>query len=150
MRVGWRGRTRAVCSHLVAHVWRHRHAAVHGIHVVVRGGTLECSNAVHTTSRRNRDRAVVRRGGGHWRLVLRVFFSIRTRSTRLHRGTRSQGCSSGSGRFFDSAGVVVLVTRQSCATRKGLLAVGVGALVRSLARVDSAVTRKRRRVTEGL
>lgn len=92
----------------------------------------------------------MRGGSGHWRLVLRVFFTIRARSTRLHRGARSQGCSSGSSRFFDGAGVVVLVTRQSCATRKSLLTVGVGALVGSLARVDSAMTRKRGRVTEGL
>lgn len=42
------------------------------------------------------------------------------------------------------------MTRQSCATRKGLLAVGVGALVRSLARMDSAMTRERRGIAEGL
>jgi hypothetical protein len=42
------------------------------------------------------------------------------------------------------------MTRQSCATREGLLAVGVRALIRSLARMDSAVTRKRRAIAEGL
>lgn len=52
--------------------------------------------------------------------------------------------------FFNSAGVVVLVPSQGCSSCESLLAVGVRAFVRALARVNATMTGKRRRVTERL
>lgn len=54
------------------------------------------------------------------------------------------------GGFFDSTRVVILMPCQGCATREGLLAIRVRAFVRSLARVDPAVSSQGRRITEGL
>ena len=59
-------------------------------------------------------------------------------------------CIRFSGSFFDGARVVVLVARQGRAACKSFLAIGIRTLVGSLARVYSAVSRKRARITEGL
>lgn len=54
------------------------------------------------------------------------------------------------GGFFDRTRVVVLMPGQGRATREGLLAIRIRALVRTLARVDPAVSRQGRRIAEGL
>jgi hypothetical protein len=45
---------------------------------------------------------------------------------------------------------MILMAGQGSATRKGLLAIGIWALVRSLSRVDTTMARQGTRVTEGL
>lgn len=52
--------------------------------------------------------------------------------------------------FLDSAGVMVLVTGQGRPTSECLLAVGVRALVGSLARMDTTMPSQRRRIAKGL
>jgi hypothetical protein len=59
------------------------------------------------------------------------------------------GSSSGSS-FLNCACVVVLVAGQSRASGKGLLAVGIWALVRTLSRVNATVAGQRTAVAEGL
>lgn len=58
-------------------------------------------------------------------------------------------CCRGSRRsLFDSAGVLVLMTREGGAPRKGLLAISVGALVRTSSRMSSSVSSQGAAVTE--
>lgn len=68
---------------------------------------------------------------------------------RIILGARKLCIGFGSG-FFDGAGVVVLVARQGCPTCKRFLAICIGAFVRSLARVYSAVSCKRAGIAEWL
>jgi hypothetical protein len=54
------------------------------------------------------------------------------------------------GSFLDCPSVVILVSSQSSAARKGLLAVGVWAFVGSLAGVDATVSSQRGGIAERL
>lgn len=150
--VGLRGQggrgARAGLLHLGAQVRRHvgilhvceiRNLAVHGRH------------DRHAGSRRHGERAVVRGWSRKRRSGLRVVVCIRANRTRRLLGrARSQSGSSGRRGLLHRTGVVVLVARESRPTSERLLAVGVGALVGALARVDATVTRKRTGIGEGL
>jgi len=68
----------------------------------------------------------------------------------VHGSTRSKGRSGGSRGLLDGTSVVILVTSQGRPACKGLLAVGVWALVRSLSRVDTSMSGKGARVAERL
>ena len=61
-------------------------------------------------------------------------------------GSGGSSCCS----LLDSASVMVLVAGQGGAAGKCLLAVGIWALVRALARVNAAMARQRAGITEGL
>jgi hypothetical protein len=126
---------------------------VHATHVrsVVRALTMQTwDTRRHAVGGRERHGAVVGGGCAQWGGSLGEVAAIGTASPTRSRGTRGESSScSGSG-FLNGASVVVLVTRQGSATREGLLAVGVGALVRALSRVDATMAGQRTRVTEGL
>lgn len=94
--------------------------------------------------------AFMRRWSRDRGIVLRVFIGFGSGRATDNRGTRSQRCGSGCGSFFNSAGMMILVTGQRGPTREGLLTVGIGALVRALAGVDSTMASERTGITEGL
>lgn len=92
------------------------------------------------------NRVVCRRGSGMDRAVVGEHVTRHSRSLlvlpQIGLGFRSS--------FLDCARVVVLVACQGSAASECLLAVRVGALVGTLPRVDSAVSRQRGRITERL
>ncbi len=79
-----------------------------------------------------------------------VAFGSGLSASRRLTGTTSERLGGSPSCLFDSAGVVVLMSRESGTSGKGLLAVGKGALVRSLARVDPTMPGQRAAITEGL
>lgn len=86
------------------------------------------------------------RGCRHRRFLVRHLVNVML-AFAVRRG---KGGSSGGGSLLNSAAVVVLMTCESGAAGEGLLAVGVGALVRPLAGMRAAMTRERAAVTEAL
>jgi hypothetical protein len=81
----------------------------------------------------------MRRGSAHWGMMRGVFIRLGTSRT-YNRGARSQGSCRGNCRFFHGPSMVILVTREGGPTSKRLLAIHKRTLVRSLARVNAAVT----------
>ena len=135
-------------GHLMTHVRWDVDAAHVGVvrALAVKTGHPTCR---HSVGRRERQRAVVGRRSAQRGSCLGIVTAIRAASPARSRSTRGKrsGCSSG---LLNSAGVMVLVTCQSSASRERLLAVGIGALVWALARVDTAMARQRARITKGL
>jgi hypothetical protein len=144
-----RGCTRARLGHLATHVWRD----IHATHICVVGGlTVHAGNNAsgHSIGRRKGQVTIVGGGGVHRRCVLRIVAAIRATGPAWCGSARGEGSSSSGSSLFHSTSVMVLVACQGGATRKGLLAVGIGALVGSLARVNTTMSRQRTRVTKRL
>jgi hypothetical protein len=141
--------TRARLGHLVAHVGRN----VDPTHVRVVGGLAVHSRydtSGHAVCRREGESTIIGRWCVEGGSGLRVVTAIGAASSARGGSTRGEGSSRSSSSLFHSARVVVLVTRQSGATRKSLLTIGVWALVRALSRVNTTVTRQRAGITERL
>lgn len=135
--------------HLAAKMRRHVHVA----HVSVLGSLAVhalCNAGGHADCWRHGRWAVVRRWCTNWRCCLGILLGIRAAGAARCRQASSQRSSSSSRSLLDRTSVVILVTRQGRPASKSLLAVGIGALVRPLARVNTAMAGQRARVAEWL
>lgn len=102
---------------------------------------------------RHRHGSLCRRRCRHRRAVVRDLVAIgagRACGSRPRHTVTSQGLCGGTRSILNRARVMVLVAGQGRAAGEGLLTVGVGALVRALARVYTTVPGQGTRVAEGL
>lgn len=106
--------------------------------------------ASHIDARRHGHGALVGGGCGKRGAVVGHVVALRPGLGQTLRFGRSKGSGSGRGSFLNSSAVMILVTCKSSSAGESLLAVGIGALVGSLARVRSSMASKRAAVAEGL
>ena len=119
------------------------HASVHGVHIVVRRLPRETWQAIHSVRRGHGRRPVwMRRHRGF--AIHVIILVIRTsRALVLHRHARCECRRRSCLRLFNSARVMILVTRQGRATRECFLTIRIGTFVRPFAGVYATMTCQR-------